>query len=165
MNDQVIEKLSGLNKPYAVIVLLLSIFLPSAGWIMEHFINGTSFDLTIFCKWFIFFAVGIRLFTAGIRQTLKPAFTAKEIFHLDHVEAEPIVRELGFANLCFGLIGIISLFLPGWRIISAFASGLYFGLAGIQHLVKKPVSANEKLALWTDLFIFIILLIYFIRFF
>jgi hypothetical protein len=163
MNDHDLQNLSGLNKPYAVIVLLLSIVLPFTGWTLEHFIKGMPLDLSVFCKWFIFFAVGIRLFMAGIRQTLKPAFTAKEIFHIDQVEVEPIVRELGFANLCFGLIGIVSFFLPGWRIISAFASGIYYGLAGIQHLVKKPVSANEKLALWTDLFIFVILLIYFVR--
>ncbi|MFT3946649.1 MAG: hypothetical protein QM763_06710 [Agriterribacter sp.] len=36
----------------------------------------------------------------------------KEIFHIDSPDSLPIVRELGFANLCFGLVGIVSLFIP-----------------------------------------------------
>jgi hypothetical protein len=55
------------------------------------------------------------------------------------------------------------LFLPQWRIVSAFGSGLYYGIAGFQHLVKKPAGANEKFALITDVIIFIFLLIYFIK--
>ena len=38
----------------------------------------------LFSKWFIFSAVGLRLFLAGIKQIVDPAFTAKEIFHLDN---------------------------------------------------------------------------------
>ena len=38
---------------------------------------------------------------AGIRQITNPAFTAKEIFHIDSMASLAIVRELGFANLCF----------------------------------------------------------------
>ena len=72
----------------------------------------------------------------------------------------PIVRELGFSNLCFGLIGIISLFIPSWRIVSAFGSGLYYGLAGLQHFIKKPVGANEKFALYTDILISVFLIVY-----
>jgi hypothetical protein len=37
------------------------------------------------------------------------------------------MRELGFANLCFGLIGLISIGMPDWRIVSAFGSGIYYG--------------------------------------
>jgi len=116
-------------------------------------------------KWFIFSAVGLRLFIAGIKQTTNTAFTLKELFHMDSPESFPIIRELGFANLCFGLIGIISLFLPQWRIVSAFGSGLYYGFAGIQHLLKKPVGTNEKFALITDIVIFLFLLVYVWRMF
>ncbi|WP_462277386.1 DUF6790 family protein [Ferruginibacter sp.] len=72
------------------------------------------------------------------------------------------MRELGFANLCFGLAGIISLFKPEWRMASAFTCGLYYGLAAIQHIVKKPVNINERFALWTDVIVFVCLLIYFL---
>ncbi|MBN8788397.1 MAG: hypothetical protein J0I84_15000 [Terrimonas sp.] len=91
----------------------------------------------LFCKWFIFSAVGLRLFLAGIKQVKNPEFTAKQIFHVESADCFPILRELGFANICFGLVGIVSLFRPDWRIVSAFASGLYYGIAGIQHELKK----------------------------
>ena len=102
-------------------------------------------------------------FLAGIKQVKNPAFTAKLIFHIDSSESFPILRELGFANICFGLVAIVSLFKPEWRIVSAFASGFYYGVAGIQHALQKTSGINEKFALWTDLIIFLFLLIYFIR--
>lgn len=82
---------------------------------------------------------------------------------MEHPESFAVVRELGFANLCFGLVGIISFFKPEWRIVSAFASGIYYGIVGLQHLIRKPSGKNEQFALWTDLLIFIILLIYFLK--
>ena len=123
----------------------------------------SSVSFGLFGKWFIFSAVGVRLFIAGVKQTTDPAFTAKEIFHLQNPESYPIVRELGFANLCFGLIGIMSLFFPQWRVVSAFGSGLYYGIAGLQHFLKKPVGVNEKFAMVTDLLIFLVLLVYFVK--
>ena len=160
MNSSSSEK----NRKYFAVVLLLTFVLPilcSFGQMMIDKTTQFSFDLT--GKWFIFSAVGLRLFIAGIKQTTDPAFTAKDIFHIDNPESFPIVRELGFANLCFGLIGIISLFLPQWRIVSAFGSGLYYGIAGFQHLLKKSASANETFAMITDILIFISLTIYFVR--
>ena len=100
---------------------------------------------------------------AGSKQITNPTFTLREIFEISSIESLPIVRELGFANLCSGLIGIISLFVPPWRIVSAFGSGLYYGLAGVQHFIKKPVGPNEKFALYTDILISIFLIIYFIK--
>lgn len=141
----------------------MTFVIPVAGFVIEHFSKGIPLTFELFAKWFIFSAVGLRLLLAGIQQTVKPAFTAKEIFHIDSPGSFPIVRELGFANLCFGLVGIISLLKPEWRIVSAFASGLYYGIAGLQHLIKKPVGANEAFALWTDLIIFAVLAAYFIR--
>ena len=154
----------GVNKKYIVVVTVLTFLLPVIGCVAEILINKTaSFSFELFGKWFIFSAVGIRLFIAGIKQTTDPAFTAKEIFHIDNPESFAVVRELGFANLCFGLIGIVSLFLPQWRVVSAFGSGLYYGIAGLQHFLKKPVGINEKFAMVTDIIIFLLLLVYFIK--
>jgi hypothetical protein len=152
------------NKKYIISVSVLTFLLPVICSIAEvFFYKEKIFSFELFGKWFIFSAVGLRLFIAGIKQTTDPAFTAKEIFHIKDPESFPIVRELGFANLCFGLVGIISLFLPQWRIVSAFGSGLYYGIAGFQHLFKKRDGANETFALVTDMLIFIFLLIYFVR--
>jgi hypothetical protein len=154
----------GANKQYIIVVSILTFILPVAATCIEVFTTkDCTFSFALFGKWFIFSAVGLRLFLAGIKQTTDPAFTAKEIFHLQDPGSFPIVRELGFANLCFGLIGIVSLFLPGWRIVSAFGSGLYYGIAGVQHMFKKSAGINEKFALVTDILIFIFLLAYFIK--
>jgi hypothetical protein len=150
------------NKTYIVIVTVLTFIIPIVGFVAEHFVSDAPLTFSLFSKWFIFSAVGLRLFLAGIRQITKPSFTARQIFHITDPASLPIVIELGFANLCFGLVGLISFFKPEWRIVSAFASGLYYGLAGLLHLLKKPAGTNEKFALWTDLVIFILLLIYFV---
>jgi hypothetical protein len=150
------------NKTYIAVVSLLTFVIPAVGFLGEHLAAQTALTFGLFCKWFIFSAVGLRLFLAGVRQTLKPEFTAREIFHIEGSESFPIVRELGFANLCFGLVGIVSLFKPEWRVVSAFASGIYYALAGSLHLTKKPAGKNEKVALWTDIFIFILLLAHFV---
>ena len=155
---------SDINKPYIIGVSVLTFVLPVICSVIQMIVvKDTQFSFELIGKWFIFSAVGLRLFMAGIKQTTNPAFTAKEIFHIDSPESFPILRELGFANLCFGLIGIVSLFLPPWRIVSAFGSGLYYGIAGVQHLLKKSAGANEKFALITDILIFLFLLVYFVR--
>jgi len=154
----------GINKQYIIVVSVLTFVLPLVCPAVEILLNKeVQFSFDLIGKWFIFSAVGLRLFLAGIKQTTDPAFTAKEIFHIHSPESFPIVRELGFANLCFGLVGIISLFMPQWRIVSAFGSGLYYGIAGLQHLFKKPAGANEMFALVTDIIIFIFLLVYFVK--
>jgi hypothetical protein len=157
------QERSDVNKQYLIVVSLMTFILPAAGWIIEHLTSGPSLSFTLFGKWFIFSAVGLRLFLAGIRQITKPAFTVKEIFHIDNPDCFPIVIELGFANLCFGLVGLVSFFRPEWRVVSAFASGIFYALAGLLHLIKKPAGTNEKFALWTDIIIFVILCLYFIK--
>ncbi|MBS1921419.1 MAG: hypothetical protein JST17_14295 [Bacteroidetes bacterium] len=147
---------------YITSVTALTFIVPVIGFVAEHFTNGTALRFELFCKWFIFSAVGLRLFLAGVKQVKNPEFTAKHIFHFDSPDSFPILRELGFANICFGLIGIISLFKPEWRVVSAFASGLYYGIAGVQHGMRKASGINEKFALWTDLIIFVFLFVYFI---
>lgn len=157
------ESSPGINKQYIIVASLLTFLLPAICAVTEILIQKNSeVPFYIISKWFIFFAVGLRLFTAGIKQIIHPSFTAKDIFKISTPEVLPIVRELGFANLCFGLTGILSLFIPSWRIVSAFASGIYYGIAGLQHCIKKPVGINETFALVTDILIFLFLLVYFI---
>jgi hypothetical protein len=150
-----------INKLYLFNVLATIIFIPLVGSIIEVSVQHSIVTYELAGKWFVFSAVGLRLFIAGLRQIMKPEFTAKEIFHIQGDESLPIVRELGFANLCFGLIGIVSLFVPSWRVVSAFGSGLYYGLAALLHLIKKPAGPNEKFALITDVFVFFLLIAYF----
>ena len=152
-----------MNKKYFISVSIMIIVIPTIGFLSEHMIQNAPLLFDLFAKWFIFSAVGLRLFVAGLRQSINPAFTTKEIFHIENAQScFPIVRELGFANICFGVIGIVSLFKPEWREVCAFASGLYYALAALLHILKKPAGTNESFALWTNLVIFGILLTYFI---
>jgi hypothetical protein len=158
------EDKTGVSKPYLFAVLALSFFLPALSALFEWLLNkNPPGSLAIIGKWFIFWAVGVRLVMAGFRQIFRPAFTAKDIFRIEHEPSHAIVRELGFANLCFGLIGVVSLFVPSWRVVSAFGSGLYYGLAGVSHFIKKSASANETVAMVSDIFLFFALAVYVVR--
>lgn len=159
------ENSSGGSAFYIVSILLLVFIFPILSFFMELQLTKDIADgLAVLGKWFIFYTAGLRLFIAGIRQIIKPAFTAKEIFHFQTAESFAIIKELGFANVCAGVIGIASLFLPQWRIVSAVSSGLYYGLAGIGHYVRKPDGANERFALLTDIIVFILFLCYVLLF-
>jgi len=142
-----------MSKPYLLSILLTALVIPAGGVVAEHLMHAVPWSALLLSKWFIFTAGGLRLLIAGIKQAMDPAFTAQRIFHIQGAESLPIVRELGFANVCMGSLGVISLFAPGWRLAAAFACGLYFTFAALGHIAKKPVGPNERLALWSDVLI------------
>jgi len=108
-------------------------------------------------KWFVFWAIGVRLFTAGSRQTIKPGLTSEGMNAIKGVAAWPIVRELGFANIAIGLVGIISLWKPEWQLAVAFIGGLFLLLDGLLHITSKNRSFEENVAMYSDLTIAIIM--------
>jgi hypothetical protein len=143
---------------YLVSVILLLLVLPVISIVIEAagFPNGAS---TIFLigRWFVFWAVGVRLFIAGVRQTIQPQFTATEIFGTRDLGSLPIVREVGFANLSMGFLGICSVFHADWILPGAIVGGLYYGLAGLGHAFKKEKNTKERIAMISDVFIFVLL--------
>jgi hypothetical protein len=122
--------------------------------------NNDAGAITIFGQWFIFWAVGVRLFTAGLRQIIKPNLTSEGILGIKSKEAWQLVRELGFANVSIGLIAIISLWIVAWQPAAALAGGLFLLLAGIEHIPKKHRSFEENIAMVSDLLIGLLLLVY-----
>jgi hypothetical protein len=143
---------------FAVVILLLLVF-PVISITAEAVWSAHTLSILFLTgKWFVFWAVGVRLFIAGARQVIQPRFTAEEIFGLGDRSAFPIVRELGFANLSMGLLGICSLVRPGWIVPAALVGGLYYGLAGIGHVFQKEKNAKEHMAMISDGFIFLVLL-------
>jgi hypothetical protein len=114
----------------------------------------------IFIPWkmLVFWGIGIRLVTAGLRQIIKPAFTAEAVFKLRSAESHIVIRELGFASLPLGLMAGTSLFFPSWLLPAACMGIFFYGVAGIQHVIKRPVTANQWIALVSDLYISIVLL-------
>ena len=73
-----------------------------------------------------------------------------------------IVRELGFANLSIGVLGLSTIFRGSWIMPAAIAGGLFYCFAGIGHLMKKNRNRLENSAMFSDLFAFLVLLICFI---
>jgi hypothetical protein len=149
------------SKPnlYFISVILTMLILPVISVLLDRAAHSAPICQLI-GKWFVFWAIGIRLFLAGLRQASKPSFTAKEIFHIQGTESFAVIRELGYGNLAIGAGGIVSLLHPEWTSIMAIVGGLYFGLAGSLHLFKKLDSFNEIIALVSDLFIFIVMAAY-----
>lgn len=131
---------------FSTVVLLLGV-LPIGCVLLEAF-HG---------KWFVFWGVGVRLFLAGLRQTFQPEFTATTIFELSETGASAIVRELGFANIAMGTVGLASLANTYWFVPSAMVGGLYYGLAGVGHMMRQKRNFIEQTALISDLLIFALL--------
>jgi hypothetical protein len=123
---------------YLASVILLLAVCPVASIAIEWFATGQSGGLMpLVGKWFVFWAVGVRLFVAGIRQTIQPAFTAETIFAIKDVAAHAIVREVGFGNLSMGTLGIATLVVPAWILPTAIVGGLYYGLAAALHVAHR----------------------------
>jgi hypothetical protein len=146
---------------YAAIVILLLLVLPVASIGIEATLAEHPLSLMFLTgKWFVFWGVGIRLLLAGARQAIQPRFTAKEIFRIDGAESLPIVRELGFANLSMGTLGICSLFQMSWTVPAAIVGALYYGLAGLGHIGQKEKNAKEYIAMVSDGFMFLLISVF-----
>ena len=145
---------------YLGTVLTLMVIFPVLSIMLEVVISKSPLDFLLIGSWFLFWGIGWRLLLAGVSQVVRPSFTMQSIFKHDAVESHAIVRELGFANLCVGLTAVVSLFIPVWRVPAAFIGGLFLGLAGIQHGIKGPVGLNEKVAMISDLFLFLLMIAY-----
>jgi hypothetical protein len=144
---------------YFASVLLLLLIFPLASIALEAIRFGHRItDMSLIGEWFVFWAVGIRLFIAGLRQVFQPSFTAVEIFEIHEPKAFAIVRELGFANLSIGLLGLGSLWHKESLIPAAVAGGLYYGLAGLGHVPRPHKNAKEHTAMVSDGFAFLVLL-------
>ena len=138
---------------YFIIVILLLFVCPLASVAIEAFrLHEPLTSAVLIGRWWTFWAVGVRLFLAGIRQVVQPRFTAKEIFEIHDPSALPIIREIGFANLSMGMLGICSIFRSDWVIPAAIVGSLYYGFAGLGHLPQKNKNAKEYTAMVSDLF-------------
>jgi hypothetical protein len=146
---------------YFVIVFCLMLAAPVGAVVIEHsLLHAAAPLMSLVGKWFVFWAVGVRLALAGLRQYFDPSFTAEQIFDLHGDEALPIVRELGIANFAAGAVGILSLLRPDFVLPSAVAAAIFYGFAGLRHAAQARRNAKENFAMATDLFAFAVLAAY-----
>ncbi|HEX4534473.1 MAG TPA: DUF6790 family protein [Rhizomicrobium sp.] len=142
------------------IILLLLVFPTGSVWADHTYFNTTAPLLWLVGKWFVFWAAGVRLLLAGLRQFFQPRFTAQEIFKMQGEEAFPVVRELGMANFATGVVGMLSLARPDFTLPVAIAAGFFYGIAGVGHIAHHGKSTNENIAMVSDLLIFLIFVAY-----
>jgi hypothetical protein len=146
---------------YITSVSLLTFILPAASVIAQIFVfKSTTGVLPLVGEWFVFWAVGVRLLIAGLRQVVDPKFTAEEIFNINSAEPLILVRELGFANISTGVLGICAIFNGGWIMPAAIVGGLFYGLAGLGHAFREARNLFENVAMYSNFFVFVILLVY-----
>jgi hypothetical protein len=144
---------------YTLSVVLLLAVLPAASVNLEAMMGPHSIGvMSLVGKWYVFWACGVRLLLAGLRQVSQPRFTAAEIFDLDNVKAFPIVRGIGFGNLAMGTLAVCAMFRPVWTVPAAIVGGLYYGLAGLGHLLREERNVNDTVAMISDGFAFLVLL-------
>ena len=68
---------------YIYIVVLTMGLMPLFSILAEATVIGSHAGmLHLVGKWFAFWAVGVRLFLAGLRQSIQPRYTAEAIFGL-----------------------------------------------------------------------------------
>lgn len=138
---------------YLAVVILFMGVLPVVSILIEHFAMTAGSDWwTLVGKWFVFWAVGVRLAVAGLRQVAQPAFTAEKIFEIRDKAAHIVVQELGFANLAMGLLAVVTLAAPQWTAAAALSGAIFYGLAGAKHVLKGGQNRNEMIATVSDIF-------------
>lgn len=146
---------------YLITVLLLMVVLPISSIGAEHFFYHPSLPLMLLVgKWFVFWAAGVRLLSAGLRQFFQPRFTSEKIFGITSDDPVPIVRELGVANFATGIVGIASLAKPSFVLPAAIIATIFYGVAGIRHAAQSHRTGNENVAMVSDLFVFLIFAAY-----
>jgi hypothetical protein len=146
---------------YLLTVVALMAVLPILSIGVEAFSPPGPHDLVFLVgKWFVFWASGVRLAVAGLRQMIQPEFTAREIFATTDAGAAKIARELGFGNFAIGVLCLGSIAFPGWRAGAALCSCIFYGLAGLLHVGNHKRNRNETIAMISDLAIFVVLVVY-----
>lgn len=143
---------------YAALVLLQTLVLPLVSGSIQLAVTGGN-PLLVYGIWWAFWGVGTRLVVAGISQLANPGRTAQGILGIESKDAEQVVHELGFANLCLGAVALAVPLLPVWGVTLGAAGGLYLGLAGFRHVAKRGKDRDELVATWTDLLVFVAVLL------
>jgi len=138
---------------YIVLVVLFMLVLPALSVIHERYFLGSHAGLLLLIgKWFVFWGVGVRVGFAGVHQAINPRYTAETLLGLKTSEPWLVVRELGFANMALGAIALGSVLAHNWLMPAALAGGLFYGLAGINHLATKSRNRLQNVAMLSNLY-------------
>ncbi|HEY6618499.1 MAG TPA: DUF6790 family protein [Steroidobacteraceae bacterium] len=142
---------------YVAIVTTFMLVLPSGFICLSFAFGGAALSAALIAKWFVIWSVGARLSLAGLRQIFQPRYTAAVILSLKHDESLVLVRELGFANLAIGLVGLGAWIYPMWITAAALAGAVFYSLAGLSHVLRPHRGNFENIAMVSDFFVGLVL--------
>jgi hypothetical protein len=142
---------------YLLVVGLTMLVMPIGSVLIDASMTQTPW-LWLIGKWLVFWAVGARLLLAGLHQYFQPQFTSRDIMGIESAEVHVLVRELGGANAASGLLGLASLAMPTFVLPTAIGAGIFYAVAGVEHVRSDHRSRNESIALVSDLFVAVVLL-------
>jgi len=140
---------------YYIFIITTMLVLPLvAGSVEMRIRRGNIFS--VFGRYFVLFAIGLRLLVTGSMQLFNPGYTL-EMLGAPHSAALPVM-ELGAANLVFAFLALLYFRRNSF---AGFAGGYYMGATGILHLLRAGslASFREALALVSDLWILAIVCI------
>ena len=144
---------------YFIVVAAFMVVCPLLSIAVETMGAHAAFSGLMVGKWFVFWGVGIRLLTAGLRQILQPGYTVKTVLGMGDIgQGQLFVRELGFANTAMGIGGTVSLIDPRWLLPVAAVGGVFYALAGINHALHRERGLHQHVTMASNLFIAVILL-------
>jgi hypothetical protein len=137
---------------YFLIVAALLFFFPLASILAQTLVDAHGMPNAIMAaKWFAFWAVGVRLMLAGVRQVIQPRYTAEVILGLKSNDSLFVVRELGFANIALSIVGLGSLLAPAWVVPASIAGAIFYSFAAINHFNHGARNSHQNFAMITDL--------------
>jgi hypothetical protein len=136
----------------ALMLVVPLIFVVGQLLLNQHGMLTAVTIIPIIAKWYVFWAVGVRLGLAGLRQMIQPRYTAETILGIKSEEPLLLVRELGIANTAIGSIGLASLFVPSWALPAALTGAIFYGIAVINHVFHQPRNKLQNVAMVSDLF-------------
>lgn len=141
---------------YISLVTALMLVVPLISVVVQLLLSHSMLTavtiIPVIAKWYVFWAVGVRLGSAGLRQMVQPRYTAKTILGINSEESLLLVRELGFANTAIGSVGLATLLAPSWVLPTAMVGAIFYGLAGLNHLIHRPRNILQNVAMVSDLF-------------
>jgi hypothetical protein len=142
---------------HTILIVVIMFGLPVVSILVEAVSHG-GLGMALIGKWFVFWSVGVRLLTAGLRQIIQPRYTAAMILGINDAQSLVLVRELGFANTAIGAVGVSSVFMPAWVLPGAVTGFVFFGLAGLNHSIHKARTRLQNVAMVSDLVMAAVLL-------
>jgi hypothetical protein len=160
VHGQPVYLIMAASRLYVFMVVALMFVMPIGCTIFEVFqSNQGVFAFSMLLKWFVFWAVGVRLLVAGLRQIIQPRYTAEVILGIKSEESRPLVREIGFGNTAIGCIAAGTLMSPGWLMPAAIAGSVFYSLAGVNHFLRKARTRNENIAMVSDVMVAVVLIV------